>query len=513
MQRAEARAIRAPVPIQRILWPAAAVGGTAAAVWLAATTPYTAHALGVAGMLLLVGGMIRLRRGGGRAGVAATGADAAPAGEAARLDRMAGLASEWLWETDTKLRFTYVSPRVRDLLGIEPAELIGRRFDDLRIAADGLPDWNVLLDELRARRRINGCRLSLLDGAGARRGQRLRAQPVFDADGAFAGYCGVGMDLADEVQAEQRLRTRDEEIGAQASELRLAQERLAGQAAHLSELTEKLTAARDKARQAEDALAGLGTFLGHEVRSAMNGILGMSGLLLGTRLDTAQDHYARSAIAAGEELLRLTDDMIDLSTIEAGALAFDIAEIDVAGAVEAAVRGLRVAAEEKGVELVSVVAPDLPADLRGDAGRLTQVLRGLICHAIRNGEGGVVTVSAAAEQEWVGGAVLTFEVTEPGGAFTAAARSGLLDPAIGLGAAGAQLAAGGPGGVKLITCQKLIAAMNGEAGVKARDGRGDTFWFRLPVCKHGASGAGCDEFAADAGPDVTPTADPDRSAA
>ena len=498
------------------MWPAAAVCGMGVVVWLAASTAYTMHVLGVTGLLLIAGGLVRLKGLAGKGVPVISGVMTGRGDDAARLDAIAGMASEWFWQTDAELRFTYISARLRDLLGLDPGELIGRRFDDLRVAADGLPEWRVLVDDMRAGRRINGCRLALLDGSGAPRAQRLKAQPVLDGDGTLTGYCGVGADLSTEAQADQRLKKRDDEIRDQAQELRLAQERLAAQAAHLGDVTEKLTMARDKTRQAEDSLAALGIFLGHEVRSSMNGILGMSGLLLRTKLDAAQEHYVRSSQEAGEELVRLTDDMIDLSNIEAGALAFEISDLAVADLVDDAVSGLRRAAKEKQIELVSAVAADLPDGVRGDAGRLTQILRSLVGHAIQNGEQGIVTVSAAAEQEWVGGAVLTFEVTESGNAFSAAERSGLLNPSSGLGAVAPQL---GNGGIKLIMCQKLIAAMNGEAGVKARDDRSDTFWFRLPVSKHGATGAAGDEVpggdvqGADEKPAVTPTADPDRSAA
>src|SRR5262249_47572127 len=118
--------------------------------------------------------------------------------------------------------------------------------------------------------------------------------------------------------------------------------------------------------------------MSHELRTPMNGVIGMTGLLLETGLSGEQRQFAEIARSSAEALLGLINDILDFSKIEAGKVVLEAENFDLRAVVEDATELLAVKAREKELELLCIVSPRLPSHLRGDSGRLRQVLLNLI---------------------------------------------------------------------------------------------------------------------------------------
>ena len=145
----------------------------------------------------------------------------------------------------------------------------------------------------------------------------------------------------------------------------------------------------DQAAPAVDTAQQFLRLMSHEMRTPLNGVIGMTNLLQRTRLDGAQRAYAETARQSAEHLLGLVNDLLDYARLEAGKLEFDLAPVDLEGMVRGVAELLSARAHEKGLEIVWSVAADVP-DIVADGGRLRQVLVNLAGNAVKfTGAGGV----------------------------------------------------------------------------------------------------------------------------
>ena len=238
------------------------------------------------------------------------------------------------------------------------------------------------------------------------------------------------------------------------------------------------------AEQASLAKSRFLATLGHEVRTPMTGVMGMSELLLGTELDDRQRRFTRSIHDAGEHLLRLLNDALDLARIEAGKLRYDHSPFDLHALLREANRLTAPIAGQRGLEYRSSVGEDVPAWVLGDVVRVRQVLLNLLGNAIKFTERGYVGLSV----ECAGGDTVRFVVADTGPGLNAGQRERLFRRFE--QADGAQTATRyGGSGLGLAICQELAAGMGGRIAVESTPGQGSRFEVDLPLPATRAAGA------------------------
>ncbi len=278
------------------------------------------------------------------------------------------------------------------------------------------------------------------------------------------------------------------------------EEQVVQRTTELQHVTDRAIALAHQAEEANRAKSQFLANMSHEIRTPMNGVLGMTELLLDSGLPDRQRRFAETVRRSGEALLQIINDILDFSKIEAGKLELEHIEFDAREIVEEVVELLAERAQKKGVEVACLIHNDVPFTLRGDPGRLRQILTNLIGNAVKfTHQGEVIVQVQRAPDPSLALTIGTALSTHNGSSGVDLPRDrtcylqfSIRDTGIGLApeqlnrlfqpftqADGSTTRKFGGTGLGLVIAKQLAEIMGGKIGVKSTLGKGSTFWFTV----------------------------------
>jgi signal transduction histidine kinase/CheY-like chemotaxis protein len=277
----------------------------------------------------------------------------------------------------------------------------------------------------------------------------------------------------DMLESEERARHREAEV----SELQRELDR------H-TQLEQQLRQAK---QAAESAVMAKGEFLAtmsHEIRTPLNGIVPMLDLLMHAQLQPDHNEWVRTAYLSSQQMLRIVDDILDYSKLEADKLELETTSFNLRELLEGVLQLMERPAQTKGLRLSLQIEPGVRLPVRGDPVRLRQVLGNLISNAVKFTERGSVSVHVQRTGETAAQHLLRFEVRDTGIGITAAAQPRLFQAFSQADASTTRLYGGT--GLGLAISKRIVDLMGGRIGVESDPGHGATFWFEVPLLKvHG----------------------------
>jgi PAS domain S-box-containing protein len=258
------------------------------------------------------------------------------------------------------------------------------------------------------------------------------------------------------------------------TERKRAEKRLEQYAEEVQEKNHDMATALATAREATLMKGRFLANMSHEIRTPMNGVLGMTELLLDTPLNSEQREYAEAVKQSAGALLTITNDILDLSKIEAGRLTIECIPFDLGATVHEIIAWFAARARAKGLQLECILPPDIPSDIRGDPVRLRQILTNLIGNAIKFTEKGSVRVQVEVVECSDESLAVKFEVLDSGIGIPDAQRSRLFE-SFTQGDSSTTRKYGGTG-LGLAISKQLVELLGGEIGVRSGLGSGSALW-------------------------------------
>jgi PAS domain S-box-containing protein len=345
---------------------------------------------------------------------------------------------DWIWWMDPQGRVLYANPAVEDILGYRPEELLGTNFlnllhDDEQVeVAAGLTAlvaekkaWHNLVMRWRHR-------------DGSERYTQSSAVPVLSDSGELIGYRGSDSDITLLKRYEQELEE-----------------------------------AKLKAEAANQAKSEFLANMSHEIRTPMNGVIGLTSLVLDTSLSSQQREYLELMKSSADSLLRLLNDILDFSKMEARKLELDVIEFDVRETVGNTLKTFAASASDKGVELTCHVAPEVPALMLGDPGRLAQIIVNLTGNALKFTKQGEVVVRLSALPQGKNNALVHITVSDSGIGMSAEQQANIF-MAFAQADNSTTRQFGGTGlGLSIVS--QLVNLMDGTIRVESELGKGSSF--------------------------------------
>ena len=358
------------------------------------------------------------------------------------MDSLLATTQEGFWFIDLEKRTTDANPAMCRILGRPREEIIGKSIMEF------VDDKNAEIFRDQIARRFEGqtgaYEISLQRPDGSLVPCLNNATPLLTADGTQIGSVGIWADI---------------------SEIKMTQRSLEHE--------------KERAQSANVAKSEFLAIASHELRTPMNGVLGMADLMMGSDLSVEQRERLEIIIQSGKALLGLLNDILDISKIEAGGFEFEHLHFDLTKLLDevGALMGSR--AEQLGLIYGNKIDPNVPRVLVGDVKRIRQILINIVGNAVKFTKSGQIKISVSQIETDSTHSLLRFDVTDTGIGIDEQAQDRIFDKFTQADSSTTRQFGGT--GLGLAICKELAELMDGQIGVTSTIGEGSCFWFTLKL--------------------------------
>jgi len=366
------------------------------------------------------------------------------------------ITNDWIWEIDTEGKFTFTSGQIRQILGYEPEEIIGKYVFDLFLPEEKERLQEEILKLIKLEKPI----IERINWNLTKDGKKVclvtTGIPIYDENNSLTGYRGVDKDITRQKQSEEQLL---EEIERR------------------KKIEKMLKAASSKAENSSSAKSDFLAKIGHEIRTPMNGIIGTSVLLKESGLNHEQNELLEIVETSANNILSIIDDILDISRIESGKVKPDKKHFNLIELLNEIERQHSEIVKEKNLDFSIEIKPGVPKFLVGDSARIKQIITNLLHNAFKFTKNGSVITNVEkyrADEETI---ELLFKIKDTGIGVSERDKDYLFKELTNPLSPISKTFGGS--GLGLLISKKIVEMLGGKIGFESREGMGSVFWFTV----------------------------------
>jgi len=392
-----------------------------------------------------------------------------------KFRNMVETSSDWIWQINTDLKYTYSSLRVYNILGYLPIEVIDKKIIDFISDEDKTSAIKYYEKIINDKSLYIDMENIYINKKNERVIIKTTGVPIFDSDRNIIGYQGNNSDITEQKKIQQEKETLLLSLENKNSEL---EQKVEERTADLIQLNKQLQTAIEEANKANAAKSKFLANMSHEIRTPLNCIIGFTELINSAKSDHQKNQYIKLILDESGKLMLLLNQLLDISKIESGKIVINKLPFNLYNLIEAIKSVFSVIAKNRGLSFNCSIDKNIPESLIGDNLRLHQILNNLINNAVKFTSEGNIDIDIKLLEKIDDDKIkIKFIIKDTGIGISKSSINNIFD--VFYQATDKYAFKYHGTGLGTAIAKELVNLMGGEIGVSSEEGKGSVFWFEI----------------------------------